>query len=45
MRYWKGGSSCINEGFFSSPNDVYVAVKGGKKTIKNSVGDKRKEHF
>jgi len=26
----------------SSPNDVYVAVKGGRKSI-NSVGDKNKE--
>jgi hypothetical protein len=29
----------------TSPNDVYIAVKGGKKSIKNSVGDRRKENF
>ena len=29
----------------SSPNDVYVAVKGGRKSIRYSVGDKNKEHF
>ena len=27
-----------------SPNDVYVAVKGGRKSIKNSVGSKSKDH-
>ena len=26
----------------SSPNNVYVAVKGGKKNIESSVADKRK---
>ena len=29
----------------SSPNDVYVAVKGGRKSIRYSVGDGSKEHF
>jgi hypothetical protein len=29
----------------SSPNDVYVAVKGGRKGIKNSVGSKSKDHI
>ena len=29
----------------SSPNDGSVAVKGGKKSIKNSVGDRRKENY
>ena len=29
----------------SSPNDVYVTVKGGRKSIRYSVGDKSKEHF
>ena len=28
-----------------SPNDVYVAVKGGRKSIRYSVGDGSKEHF
>ncbi len=29
----------------SSPNDVYVAVKMGGKSIRYSVGDKSKEYF
>jgi hypothetical protein len=29
----------------SSPNDGSVAVKGGKKSIKNLVGDRRREHI
>jgi hypothetical protein len=29
----------------SSPNVVSVAVKRGKKSMKNSVGHKSKEHF
>ncbi len=29
----------------SSPNYVYVAVKGGRKSIRYSVGDRSKEHF
>ena len=29
----------------SFPNDVYVAVKGGRKSIRYSVGDGSKEHF
>ena len=28
----------------SSPNDVYVAVKGGRKSIRYSVGGKSKEY-
>ncbi len=29
----------------SSPNDVCVAVKAGRKSIRYSVGDRSKEHF
>jgi hypothetical protein len=29
----------------ASPNDIYVAVNVGRKSIKNSVGDKSKEYF
>ena len=29
----------------SSPIDVYVAVKGGRKNIENSVGDRSKIYF
>ena len=29
----------------SSPNDVYVAVKGGRESIRYSVGDGSKELF
>jgi hypothetical protein len=29
----------------SSPNSVYIALKDGEKSIKNSIGDKRKEDF
>ena len=29
----------------ASANDVCVAVKGGRKSIRYSVGDKSKEHF
>ena len=28
-----------------STNDVYIVVKGGRKNLRYSVGDKSKEHF
>ena len=42
VRYWKGGWNCVIHRFMSSPVDVYVAVKGDRKSIRYSVGDKSK---
>jgi hypothetical protein len=43
MKYLNGGWNCLIYSFTSSPNNVCVAVKGGRKIIKKKYSWRRKE--